>query len=153
MKKIFSILMIGLLLACASLISCSNGSSSDSGSSGGNGNSGNSGGNNNSQYYGIWKFTDGADVYKLEILTNTDCQLTLPTSIYPFPLPFAGTCSITSSSGITAFAAIFTVRENEIPNVPAGQIIVSGTFTNDTTLHINPITTLNTKAADFIKQQ
>lgn len=33
--------MIGLLLACASLISCSNGSSSDSGSSGGNGNSSN----------------------------------------------------------------------------------------------------------------
>ena len=43
MKKIFSILMIGLLLACASLISCSNGSDSGSG-----GNSGSSGGNGNS---------------------------------------------------------------------------------------------------------
>lgn len=134
MKKIFSILMIGLLLACASLISCSNGSDSGSG-----GNSG--GGNSNSKYYGEWKYTDNLGDYILNILTDTDCQVTLPEEIGGFPvLPYSATYTINGAK--------FELK-GEFQKQP---VTITGTFTSDTVLHTDANLGLNLSEANFVKQ-
>lgn len=135
MKKIFSILMIGLLLACASLISCSNGSDSGSG-----GNSG--GGNSNSKYYGEWKYTDNLGDYILNILTDTDCQVTLPEAMDPFQLPYQATYTIAGTD--------FELTGN----YSGTPVTITGEFLSDTKLHTfeYDVGQLHFNAADFIKQ-
>lgn len=124
--------MIGLLLACASLISCSNGSDS-----------GNSGNNKNQKYYGEWKFTDSYGDYIINILSDTDCQVTLPEEIGGFPvLPYSATYTIAG----TDFE--LTGNFNGTP------VTITGEFLSDTKLHTSEydVGQLHFNEADFIKQ-
>lgn len=125
--------MIGLLLVSATLVSCSNGSDSGSG-----GNSG--GGNSNSKYYGEWKYTDNLGDYILNILTDTECQVSLPKAMDPFQLPYQATYTING----TKFELKGTYNQQPVT--------ITGTFTSDTVLHTDANPGLNLSEADFVKQ-
>lgn len=122
MKKIFSILMIGLLLACASLISCSNGS--DSGSSGGNGNSSNNSHSILDNTY--WKSTEevtlGGQTGKLRVyfLETTDGN-TLSINIVPEGLTF----------GMNVGSGKYTYDNSTIHMTDLSLSGITGTYTYD----------------------
>lgn len=128
MKKIFSILMIGLLLACASLISCSNGSDSGSG-----GNSGSSGGNGNSSNNShsildntYWKSTEevtlGGQTGKLRVyfLETTDGN-TLSINVVPEGL----------THGINVGSGKYTYDNSTIHITDLELAGINGTYTYD----------------------